>query len=80
MPDGQTKMLLNGGGMVSGAAPLRNRSRTARDRELEALPSEKEIEEMAAKLQQGGGPKLPGPLSGLGGGPGGLPGFNPFKK
>jgi signal recognition particle subunit SRP54 len=37
------------------------------------MPSEKEIEEMAAKLQAGGGPKLPG----LGGG---LPGFNPFKK
>ena len=43
-----------------------------------AMPSEKEIEEMAAKLQAGdGGLKLPGPLSGLGGG---LPGFNPFKK
>jgi signal recognition particle subunit SRP54 len=39
------------------------------------MPSEKEIEEMAAQLQQGGGPKLPG-LGGLGG----LPGFNPFKK
>jgi signal recognition particle subunit SRP54 len=39
------------------------------------MPSEKEIEEMAAKLQAGdGGFKLPG----LGGG--GLPGFNPFKK
>jgi signal recognition particle subunit SRP54 len=39
------------------------------------MPSSQEIEEMAAKLQQGGGPKLPG----LGGG--GLPpGFNPFKK
>jgi signal recognition particle subunit SRP54 len=38
------------------------------------MPSEKEIEEMAAKLQQGGGPKLPG----LGGGL--PPGFNPFKK
>jgi len=40
------------------------------------MPSEKEIEEMAAKLQGGdGGFKLPG----LGGG--GLPpGFNPFKK
>jgi signal recognition particle subunit SRP54 len=38
-------------------------------------PSPQEIEGMAAKLQQGGGPKLPG----LGGG--GLPpGFNPFKK
>ena len=37
------------------------------------MPSEKEIEEMAAKLQAGGGPKLPG----LGGLP---PGFNPFKK
>jgi signal recognition particle subunit SRP54 len=36
------------------------------------MPSEKEIEEMAAKLQAGGGPKLPGL--------GGLPGFNPFKK
>ena len=44
------------------------------------MPSEKEIEEMAAKLQAGdGGFKLPGPLSGLGGGSG-LPGFNPFKK
>jgi len=41
------------------------------------MPSEKEIEEMAAKLQQGGGPKLPG-LPGLGGGL--PPGFNPFKK
>ena len=39
------------------------------------MPSEKEIEEMAAKLQSGdGGFKLPG----LGGS--GLPGFNPFKK
>ena len=38
-----------------------------------AMPSQAEIEEMAAKLQQGGGPKLPG----LGGLP---PGFNPFKK
>jgi len=37
------------------------------------MPSEKEIEEMAARLQAGGGPKLPG----LGGLP---PGFNPFKK
>jgi signal recognition particle subunit SRP54 len=37
------------------------------------MPSQAEIEEMAAKLQQGGGPKLPG----LGGLP---PGFNPFKK
>jgi len=36
------------------------------------MPSQAEIEEMAAKLQQGGGPKLPGL--------GGLPGFNPFKK
>jgi signal recognition particle subunit SRP54 len=40
-----------------------------------AMPSEQEIQEMAAKLRDGGGPKLPG----LGGG--GLPpGFNPFKK
>jgi signal recognition particle subunit SRP54 len=38
------------------------------------MPSEQEIEEFAAKLQQGGGPKLPG----LGGGL--PPGFNPFKK
>jgi signal recognition particle subunit SRP54 len=38
------------------------------------MPSQQEIEEMAAKLQQGGGPKLPG----LGGGL--PPGFNPFKK
>jgi len=39
------------------------------------MPSEKEIEEMAAKLQSGdGGFKLPG----LGGGL--PPGFNPFKK
>lgn len=38
------------------------------------MPSEQEIQEMAAKLQQGGGPKLPG----LGGGL--PPGFNPFKK
>ena len=37
-----------------------------------SAPSQAEIEEMAAKLQQGGGPKLPGL--------GGLPGFNPFKK
>lgn len=36
------------------------------------MPTEQEIEEMAAKLQAGGGPKLPGL--------GGLPGFNPFKK
>jgi signal recognition particle subunit SRP54 len=40
---------------------------------LGPMPSQQEIEEMAAKLQQGGGPKLPG----LGGLP---PGFNPFKK
>ncbi|MDB5423222.1 MAG: signal recognition particle protein, partial [Phenylobacterium sp.] len=39
-----------------------------------AMPSQAEIEEMAAKLQAGGGPKLPG----LGGGL--PPGFNPFKK
>jgi signal recognition particle subunit SRP54 len=39
-----------------------------------AMPSEKEIEEMAAKLQAGGGPKLPS----LGGAL--PPGFNPFKK
>ncbi|MFI4951263.1 MAG: signal recognition particle protein [Caulobacterales bacterium] len=38
------------------------------------MPSEKEIEEMAAKLQGDGGLKLPG----LGGGL--PPGFNPFKK
>jgi signal recognition particle subunit SRP54 len=38
------------------------------------MPSQSEIEDMAAKLQQGGGPKLPG----LGGGL--PPGFNPFKK
>jgi signal recognition particle subunit SRP54 len=37
------------------------------------MPSPGEIEEMAAKLQSQGGPKLPG----LGGLP---PGFNPFKK
>jgi PleD family two-component response regulator len=39
MPDGQIKMLLNGGAMVSGGASLRNRAKTARDerRELEAL-------------------------------------------
>jgi diguanylate cyclase (GGDEF)-like protein len=39
MPDGQSKMLLNGGAMVSGGASLRNRQRNARDqrRELEAL-------------------------------------------
>jgi signal recognition particle subunit SRP54 len=37
------------------------------------MPSEKEIEEMAAKLGGEGGFKLPG----LGGLP---PGFNPFKK
>jgi signal recognition particle subunit SRP54 len=39
-----------------------------------AMPSEAEMQELAAKLQQGGGPKLPG----LGGGL--PPGFNPFKK
>jgi len=38
------------------------------------MPSEAEMQELAAKLQQGGGPKLPG----LGGGL--PPGFNPFKK
>ncbi|MDE2486936.1 MAG: signal recognition particle protein [Alphaproteobacteria bacterium] len=38
------------------------------------MPSEEEMQELAAKLQQGGGPKLPG----LGGGL--PPGFNPFKK
>ena len=42
------------------------------------MPSEKEIEEMAAKLQSGG--QIPGlpKLPGLGGGL--PPGFNPFKK
>ena len=38
------------------------------------MPSEAEIEEMAAKLSGDGGFKLPG----LGGGL--PPGFNPFKK
>jgi signal recognition particle subunit SRP54 len=38
------------------------------------MPSEQEIQDFAAKMQQGGGPKLPG----LGGGL--PPGFNPFKK
>ena len=38
------------------------------------MPSEQEIQDLAAKLQQGGGPKLPG----LGGAL--PPGFNPFKK
>jgi len=38
------------------------------------MPSQQEMEDMAAKLQQAGGPKLPG----LGGGL--PPGFNPFKK
>jgi signal recognition particle subunit SRP54 len=37
-------------------------------------PTEQDIQDFAAKLQQGGGPKLPG----LGGGL--PPGFNPFKK
>jgi diguanylate cyclase (GGDEF)-like protein len=39
MADGQTKMLLNGGAMVSGGVARRNAPRTARDvrRELEAL-------------------------------------------
>jgi diguanylate cyclase (GGDEF)-like protein len=39
MADGQTKMLLNGGAMVSGAVARRNAPRNARDvhRELEAL-------------------------------------------
>ena len=36
------------------------------------MPSEQEIQDFAAKMQQGGGPKLPGL--------GGLPGLNPFKK
>jgi signal recognition particle subunit SRP54 len=61
-----------GGGMGGGMDRMRNMGGGKMP-----MPSEKEIEEMAAKLQQGGGPKLPGPLSGLGGG---LPGFNPFKK
>jgi signal recognition particle subunit SRP54 len=43
------------------------------------MPSEQEIQDFAAKMQQGGGPKLPGQsLPGLGGGL--PPGFNPFKK
>jgi signal recognition particle subunit SRP54 len=43
------------------------------------MPSQQEIEDMAAKLGGPGGLKLPGPrLPGMGGGL--PPGFNPFKK
>lgn len=61
-----------GGGAGGGGGGM-DRLKTLGGGKSNPMPSEKEIEEMAAKLQ-GGGPKLPG----LGGGL--LPGFNPFKK
>ena len=58
------------------ARKLENREKLVTET-LQSYTGLEEFPEMAAKLQAGGGPKLPGPLSGLGGG---LPGFNPFKK
>jgi len=74
------KMMSKGGGrgfaqmaqMLGGAGGGMDRMKTMGGGKM-PMPSEKEIEEMAARLQAGGGPKLPG----LGGA---LPGFNPFKK
>ena len=66
----QMAQMLGGGGAGGGGM---DRLKTLGGGKM-PMPSEAEIEQMAAKLQQGGLPKLPG----LGGG--GLPGFNPFKK
>jgi signal recognition particle subunit SRP54 len=63
----QMAQMLGGGGGGGGMDRLKNLGGGKMP-----MPSQAEIEEMAAKLQQGGGPKLPGL--------GGLPGFNPFKK
>ena len=71
----QMAQMLGGPGGLGGGGNM-DRMKTMGGGKM-PMPSEKDIEEMAAKLQAGGGPKLPGPLSGLGGG---LPGFNPFKK
>ncbi len=74
------KMMSKGGGrgfaqmaqMLGGGGGGMDRMKTMGGGKLNPMPSQSEIEEMAAKLQSGGGPKLPGL--------GGLPGFNPFKK
>ena len=67
----QMAQMLGGGG-GGGGSPM-DRLKSLGGGKM-PMPSQAEIEEMAAKLQQGGGPKLPG----LGGGL--PPGFNPFKK
>ncbi|THD77513.1 MAG: signal recognition particle protein [Phenylobacterium sp.] len=65
----QVAQMLGGGGGAGGMDRLK-----ALGGGKMPMPSQQEIEDMAAKLQQAGGPKLPG----LGGGL--PPGFNPFKK
>ncbi len=67
----QMAQMLGGPGGLGGGGGGMDRLKTLGGGKM-PMPSEKEIEEMAAKLQAGGGPKLPGL--------GGLPGFNPFKK
>jgi signal recognition particle subunit SRP54 len=64
----QMAQMLGGGGGAGGMDRLKSLGGGKMP-----MPSEKEIEEMAAKLGGEGGFKLPG----LGGLP---PGFNPFKK
>jgi len=59
------------GGMGGGGAGGMDRLKNMGGGKM-PMPTEAEIEEMAAKLQGEGGLKLPGL--------GGLPGFNPFKK
>jgi signal recognition particle subunit SRP54 len=64
--------------MMGGSGGGMERLKALGGGKLGQMPSEAEMQELAQKLQQGGGPKLPGPnLPGLGGLP---PGFNPFKK
>jgi signal recognition particle subunit SRP54 len=81
------KMMSKGGGrgfaqmaqMLGGGGGGADRLKSLGGGKLNAMPSEQEIQDFAAKMQQGGGPKLPGQsLPGLGGGL--PPGFNPFKK
>jgi signal recognition particle subunit SRP54 len=81
------KMMSKGGGrgfaqmaqMLGGGGGGADRLKALGGGKRNPMPSEQEIQDFAAKMQQGGGPKLPGQsLPGLGGGL--PPGFNPFKK
>ena len=66
----QMAQMLGGAGGLGGGGGGMDRMKNMGGGKM-PMPSQAEIEEMAAKLQ-GAGPKLPGL--------GGLPGFNPFKK